>query len=134
MITRINHLIESLGITQKEFAQQIGVSPASLSHITSGRNRPSLEIVTKILSKYHQISPDWLLFGRGDMTISTHEAVINTQTNNLRSQNAYAGNQSNNSNLQSNSAIQKDPIVIQKQVDHIIVFYEDNTYCTFYPK
>lgn len=112
MINRIEQLIDALGITQKDFAQQIGTSAAALSHITSGRNRPSLELVLKILNKHPNINSDWLLFGKGDMVKKQHKDVIpDTKKESVRLE--YT-NQT-------------------KPIDHITVFYDDNTYCTFYP-
>lgn len=61
MINRIEQLIEALGVTQKEFANQIGVSTATLSHISSGRNKPSLDLVMAILAKHPNVNTDWLL-------------------------------------------------------------------------
>ena len=75
MINRIEQLIDALGITQKDFAQQIGTSAAALSHITSGRNRPSLELVLKILNKHPNVNSDWLLFGKGSMVKQHHKDI-----------------------------------------------------------
>ena len=38
-----------------------------LTHISSGRNKPGLDLITKILSRFPEISPDWLLLGEGEM-------------------------------------------------------------------
>jgi len=50
-----------------EFADDIGVQRPAISHIMSGRNRPSLDVVMKILKAYDQINPQWLLTGEGKM-------------------------------------------------------------------
>jgi transcriptional regulator with XRE-family HTH domain len=65
-----NRIIEFLRIENKtsaQFAEEIGVQPSGISHIISGRNNPSLDFVIKMLSKYPQVSSDWLLFGKGNM-------------------------------------------------------------------
>jgi transcriptional regulator with XRE-family HTH domain len=63
-----NRVLEFLKTENKSsaaFAQEIGVQPSAISHIISGRNKPSLEFVLKMLNKYPYISTDWLLFGKG---------------------------------------------------------------------
>lgn len=67
MITRIKKIIEVEGRSNGQFAEEIGISSSRLSHIFSGRNDATLEIITKILERYRGINPDWLLFGRGEM-------------------------------------------------------------------
>ena len=53
-------------MTAAQFADKIGISPSSLSHILSGRNNPSLEVVMKIHKACDYISLDWLLYGEGE--------------------------------------------------------------------
>ena len=113
MINRIEQLIDALGITQKDFAQQIGTSAAALSHITSGRNRPSLELVLKILNKHPNVNSDWLLFGKGSMVKQHHKDIQDSAVREV-----------------VRVEYKHDP----KPIDHITVFYDDNTYFTFYPK
>lgn len=67
MTERINKIMESEDMTPTKFADAIGVKRATLSHITSGRNNPSLDVVTKILQRFPRIDPDWLLLGKGQM-------------------------------------------------------------------
>lgn len=66
MNQRIQELIEKLNLTSSKFADEIGVPRSSISHIVSGRNKPSLDFVTKILEKYPEVNINWLLFGRGE--------------------------------------------------------------------
>lgn len=111
MNARINQIISFLGLSQVRFAEQIGVSAGSLTHIAKGRNKPSLDIVTGILKTFPQISSDWLLFGKGEMLRPKDSPETATGT--------------------------VDHVVVReviKPVDHITIFYQDNTYCNFYPK
>ena len=63
--TRLLEVLLKKGDGRGVFAQKAGISPAVLSHIASGRNAPSLEIVLAILKIYPDVSPDWLLMGKG---------------------------------------------------------------------
>jgi len=65
MKDRIQKIIKSEKISPSAFAEAIGVQRSSISHILSGRNKPSLDFIQRILSKFDKINPDWLLFGKG---------------------------------------------------------------------
>jgi len=68
MKERILRFLQLENKTSSQFAEEIGVQPSSISHIISGRNNPSLDFVMKMLEKYKSLSPDWLLFGIGEMS------------------------------------------------------------------
>lgn len=64
---RISKIIEYSKLTPSEFADEIDVQRSSISHITSGRNKPSLEFIIKIKSRFPEILWDWLVNGEGEM-------------------------------------------------------------------
>jgi DNA-binding XRE family transcriptional regulator len=64
---RISKVIEYSNLTSSEFADEIDVQRSSISHITSGRNKPSLEFIIKIKSRFPEILWDWLITGEGEM-------------------------------------------------------------------
>jgi transcriptional regulator with XRE-family HTH domain len=72
MKERIIEFLRAENKSSSQFAEEIGVQPSGISHIISGRNKPSLDFIIKMLEKYPYISTEWLLFGRGDM-FSSHE-------------------------------------------------------------
>jgi transcriptional regulator with XRE-family HTH domain len=67
MRTRIIEFLKSENKTSAQLAEEIGVQPSGISHILSGRNKPSLDFIIKMIEKYSFLSTDWLLFGKGDM-------------------------------------------------------------------
>ncbi|MBW8522589.1 helix-turn-helix domain-containing protein [Chryseobacterium chendengshani] len=64
---RISKVIEYSKLSSSEFADEIDVQRSSISHITSGRNKPSLEFIIKIKSRFPEILWDWLVNGDGEM-------------------------------------------------------------------
>ena len=64
---RIKELIDNSGLTHKEFAEKIEVSPAIISHILSGRNKPSLQVVQRITNVYTNVNLNYLLSGAGEL-------------------------------------------------------------------
>jgi transcriptional regulator with XRE-family HTH domain len=69
MKERITQIIQKEEMTAAQFAEKIGISPSSLSHILSGRNNPSLEVVMKIHKACSYVNLPWLLYGDGQMEI-----------------------------------------------------------------
>lgn len=59
---KIEQIIVDKGMSPSFFADAIGVQRSSISHILSGRNKPSLDIIQKILRVFPDINRDWLLF------------------------------------------------------------------------
>lgn len=58
--------MDGSGISKSDLAHRLAVSLAQLSHISSGRNKPGLDLIQKLLLQFPEISADWLLNGTGD--------------------------------------------------------------------
>ncbi len=67
MKERITEFLRNENKTSAQLAEEIGVQPSGISHILSGRNKPSLDFVIKMLEKYPNLSTEWLIFGKGAM-------------------------------------------------------------------
>ncbi|MDZ7738692.1 MAG: helix-turn-helix transcriptional regulator [Bacteroidales bacterium] len=67
MKDRIQQFLRSENKPSSKFAEEIGVQPSGVSHVLSGRNKPSLDFILKMLNTYSSLSTDWLLFGKGEM-------------------------------------------------------------------
>lgn len=59
---KIEQIIIDKGLSPSYFADTIGIQRSSISHILSGRNKPSLDIIQRILKVFPDIDRDWLLF------------------------------------------------------------------------
>lgn len=67
MKERIIKIMEMEQMSYTQFSEIIGVQRSSISHMTKGRNNPSLDLVMKILKAFPKINSEWLLFGTGSM-------------------------------------------------------------------
>ncbi|MFT5513040.1 MAG: putative transcriptional regulator [Bacteroidia bacterium] len=67
---RVVAFLKYTGKSKSDFASELGISPAVISHISSGRNKVGLDIVQKIVQHYPAVSPHWLIAGFGDMLSS----------------------------------------------------------------
>ncbi len=70
---RILEVFNQSNLSRQEFANKLNISNAVLSHISSGRNKASLDLVLNLLNAFPHINPEWLILGKGDMLISNKE-------------------------------------------------------------
>ena len=66
---RNNHQLSSAG-----FASKIGVQRSAMSHILSGRNKPSLEFLVKIYEAFDEVALEWLIMGIHTPASSTNKS------------------------------------------------------------
>ena len=64
MVERLVELMRIRNLTSSQLADAIGVQRSGISHLISGRNKPSLEFILKILTSFPEVNPDWMLFGK----------------------------------------------------------------------
>ena len=79
MYERLKNWMESEGLKPSALADTIGVNRATISHILSDRNKPSIDFLEKLLSAYPNINANWLISGIGYMKndIKQNEVVSN---------------------------------------------------------
>ncbi len=67
MVERVKKILETFRLSPSQLAETLNVQRSNISHILSGRNKPSLDLIQKILTEFPELNSDWLLFGKGDM-------------------------------------------------------------------
>lgn len=72
---RIEKIIEHSKLSNSEFADTIEVPRSSISHILSGRNKPSLDFLMKIKNEFPTFTWDWMIYGEGEMEKNEQEEV-----------------------------------------------------------
>jgi|AACY02.2.fsa_nt_gi Helix-turn-helix. len=68
--SRIAELIETKSLTNKQFADRLSLNPAIVSHILSGRNKPSLYVIQQIEREFTDVNIAYLLNGKGRLLLS----------------------------------------------------------------
>ncbi len=115
LVDRFKYLMKLNNLTASAFADEIGVQRSSISHILSGRNKPSLEFIQKVLTKYPKVSADWLIAG----VTSNEKLVIPEETKDKPAQNKESS--------------PTPPPSSGKTIKKMVVFYTDNTFDEFLP-
>lgn len=105
---RLKKLMEHHQLSASTFADKVGVQRSSISHILSGRNKPSLDFILKVTSEFKDVDIYWLLNGTGVFPIPEVSKEKNT-TN-------------------APSLFNTDSETSGKQIQRIVVFYSDGTF------
>lgn len=139
MKEKLEFLLKNKSLTATTFARLLDVQPSSISHIMSGRNKPSYDFVVKILRAFPDINPDWLLLGSEQIfreeqaqlspTPTTgseptpHEPVLHfDESENIESSESMS--QQKNDSMPSFSL----PNSCSKRIERVIVLYSDHSF------
>ena len=143
---RVKMIMDRENLTAGAFADSIGVSPATITHILNGRNKyPSTEVLLRLHNRYPDVSMQWLLLGEGEVDLSTNieaEGLLEVDENAVNL--AYDTNAIENRKEMGFKEEPKDAKSYVKQeiiykerpvrkITEIRIFFDDNTYETFTP-
>ena len=64
-IKRVEIILDYYSLNASSFADKIGVQRSSMSHLLSGRNKPSLDFILKIIDIFPAVDLYWILNGKG---------------------------------------------------------------------
>ncbi len=135
-------------MTDGQFAEKIGISPASLSHILNGRNKPSLDVVTKIHMACSYVSLEWLLYGTGEMeNVPVEEKMAQESGFSFDEIPFFTPNSSefseNRKEIEPKTPIFPTKEVVREEIKYIEkparkiteirIFFDNGTYETFHP-
>ncbi|MDD3004920.1 helix-turn-helix transcriptional regulator [Flavobacterium sp.] len=139
---RIEFIMEHFGLNASSFADKIGVQRSSISHILSGRNKPSLDFVLKISDLFSELNLYWLLNGSGSFlkddleSISGIKSLKNTSpipANELQNEDSKTKIESVDSEKKQTEINIPHPSTFNKEVQKIVIFYKDGTFDDFNP-
>lgn len=116
---RLKQLLEHLGMASSAFAQSIDVNRSSISHLLSGRNKPSLDVIIKILERYPEVNLYWLLNGKGELATKPNPEPVDKQD----------PMQTAPSEVISKLVGNQD--VAQGDVERIVIFYKDGSFKSY---
>lgn len=65
MKDRLAQFLKKEGLTAVKFAEIMEVQPSSISHLLAGRNKPNFDFISRMLLRFPDLNPDWLINGMG---------------------------------------------------------------------
>lgn len=119
---RLLLVLKMHSLTPSAFADKIGVQRSNVSHVLSGRNKPSLDFLEKILIHFPRVNAHWLITGA--IVEGKQDLTVTRQIDNQDEMN------------QSELKTEKEKVEIDqtKEVERIVVFYTDATFKEYSPK
>ena len=112
-IKRLQKIIDYYNESASSFAEKIGVQRSSISHILSGRNKPSLDFILKILSAYPEVDLYWLFNGKG--VFPSKQEIKEIEQTSLKAA------------LDENKLLSDN----NKEIERIVIFYSDGSFKNF---
>jgi transcriptional regulator with XRE-family HTH domain len=150
-IKRLEIILDYYSLNASSFADKIGVQRSSLSHLLSGRNKPSLDFILKILEVFPEVDLYWILNGKG--TFPKNAPIVEKTENHVEevlqqniptplkeeiiSENLFSEIQNpiNRNSLEAknmdNKNMPKD--AFSDEVEKIVFFYKNGTFKVFNP-
>lgn len=128
LVERIREVIVENDLNSAAFADKIGVQRSSISHILSGRNKPSLDFVLKILNAFPTVQSDWLLLGKEQKnTKNVSDPLLFTETKESVSTEPKTLPPS----VEQTEKVIKPTTDTTQEVERIVIFYNDGTCNTY---
>jgi transcriptional regulator with XRE-family HTH domain len=124
MIERLKRLMEMKGLSASGIAEELEVQPSGISHILNGRNKPSLDLLQKIIHRFPEVSTDWLLMGKGKPLKADNEDQSSDKSN------THLTSTTSSRSTSKEKGARKGP---SKKIDKIVIFYDDSTATIYYP-
>ena len=131
IVKRIEQILEEQQLSSSAFADTIGVQRSSISHVLSGRNKPSLEFILKIVRAFPAYSTDWLLFGITTESSATYAIPTDDKSSSTTNEVSFI-NQSMPDELPTPSPIPTSKL--QAEIDKIVLLYKDGRFTEYIPK
>ncbi len=126
---RLKEIFEYYDLSASSFADQIDVGRASISHILSGRNKPSLDFVMKVVSNFKEVELYWLLNGKGHFPPSSKN-----NTNGIKAKKEFVVD------IKPEKPKTIEPLLNEyskqashskKEIQKVIIFYTDGSFESF---
>jgi transcriptional regulator with XRE-family HTH domain len=117
---RLQKVIDYYNESASSFAEKIGVQRSSISHILSGRNKPSLDFVLKVLSSFPEVELYWLLNGKGKFPSDEKSEIKIPAEKNIKAE-------TTSHNVLEINQIEKNSSK-EKTIERIVIFYTDGSF------
>lgn len=120
---RLHQIMDHYGLSATAFSEKLGVNRSTTSHLLSGRNKPSLDVVMKILDSFPEVSLYWLMNGKGEFphTSADSSQGIDPKVNALTTPE------------NERSASKHNPAT-SKKLERVILCFSDGSFHTYCPE
>ncbi|CAA9199342.1 helix-turn-helix transcriptional regulator [Flavobacterium collinsii] len=146
-VKRLEIILDYYALNASSFADRIGVQRSSMSHLLSGRNKPSLDFILKIQEVFPDIDLYWILNGKGSFpkTEDTTDPKKNESLSEFSKPITPISSDENfisGSSVPHNESSKSTPSTeiknqslnpVENEIEKIVVFYKNGTFKTYVP-
>jgi len=116
---RIRTIMDFHQLSAASFADKIQVPRSSISHLLSGRNKPSLDFVLKVVKEFEDVELYWLLNGKGTFPKDDKPSPIDAERTPMQEQKLV------------NPVMEPEKLIsttTSKKIERIVIFFNDGTF------
>lgn len=117
---RLKKILDYYGLSATAFSEKIDFNRSTISHLLSGRNKPSLEFVMKVLKKFPEVELHWLLNGKGTFPSTAKESQIEIKEHSKELI----------KDSQPELPFVKD-VRSNKEIERIVIFFKDGSFQSY---
>jgi plasmid maintenance system antidote protein VapI len=148
-VKRLEIIMDYYGLNASLFADKISVQRSSISHLLSGRNKPSLDFILKIMDVFPDVDLYWILMGKGSFpnVESKNENTIVTEKievaptpilessieHNLFSKINVPDEEIASTKKEVNTFENKPILSNEVSIDKIVIFYSNGKFVSYCP-
>lgn len=147
MREKLQKLMHIEGLTSSRLAEILEIQPSGISHLLAGRNKPGFDLLQKMLRRFPQINPDWLLLDSEDMyrkdaaitassmdatrQISQNESLSTSEPSLPLNSDSPQGHQTDGNATGTEPVV---PVRLHGNIVRIVVFYDNHTFESYLSK
>ncbi len=150
---QLQKIMHHFGLSTTELADKILVPKATISHLISERNKPSLEFIMKLHTTFPTLNLEWLIYEKEPFLVTEiHQKTIEKNQNETDVLDEILEietvNEIENENESENKKEEIEPKIINqnitenpknilsfqsKEIDCIVIFYNDGSFKKYNP-
>lgn len=127
---RLEKILDYYGISATAFSEVIEVNRSTISHLLSGRNKPSLEFIMKVIRHYPEVELYWLLNGKGTFPSESEKQMLPTHAS-ASKKNTPVGTENLEPTAQNTKDTLKSDPKSKTNIERIVVFYKDGSFKSY---
>jgi transcriptional regulator with XRE-family HTH domain len=128
---RLEKILDFYGITATAFSEAIDVNRSTISHLLSGRNKPSLDFVLKVIQHYPEVELYWLLNGKGTFPSEAESQIKTTHTAEKEKGSYLEPALPKKSPIHELRETPHQNLSKSPEIDRIVVFYKDGSFKSY---
>lgn len=130
-IKRLEVILDYYGLSASNLADKIGIQRSSLSHLLSGRNKPSLDFVLKVIDAYPEVDLYWLLKGKGSFPKNKESDNLIKNVKPVPSSDLFTSSLDNKTATSTETNSFVESAVSSGVIEKIVIFYKNGIFKSY---